>query len=182
MSGEQVAMVFAHQETYGSVDAKGSDNLDQAGDLERLFYAIKRLLPHGNAIGSYGSSTPQESIPLQTADMLAWELTKEFETVLQNPPPRPMRKSLRELLRAGGDKPLIRLFDHYHLLRTIKQSGFPDQTGTAVIDESSIPQMLRRGYAQDLLFARREYASEKNYFPKWFKEEVMKNMEEEKTE
>ena len=180
-SSERVSMVFARQETYGALEPRGPNNLDQAGDLENLFYAVKRLLPHGQAIGSYGASTPQRSIPLQAADMLAWELTKEFETILQDPPPRPMRKSLRELLRAGGNAPLIRLFDRYHLLRVVKQSGFPDQTGTEGIDESSIPQMMHRRIAQDLLFERRGYSSEPNYFPKWFKDETMRLLNEEIT-
>lgn len=174
---EKVSMVFARQTTYGAVEAKGPDNPEQSGDIEKLFYAIKKLAEHGEWIGSYGSSCPKDSIPLQAADMLAWELTKEFETILQNPPPRKMRQSLRELLRAGGSVPLVRLFDRYHLLRTVKNSGFPDQTGTEFIDERSIPQMLHRRIAQDILSSRREYDSEENYFPKWFKDEVTANMQ-----
>jgi hypothetical protein len=179
MASEKVSMVFARQETYGAVEAKGPDNPDQSGDIEKLFYAIKNLTEHGKWIGSYGSSRPQESIPLQAADMFAYELTKEFETILQDPPPRKMRHSLRELLRAGGNTPLIRLFDRYYLLRSIRDSGFPDQTGTEVIDDSSIPQMIRRRVAQDILFSRREYESEENYFPKWFEDESRRLLDEE---
>jgi hypothetical protein len=175
MNSEKVSMVFAHQKTYGALEARGPENLEQAGDLENLFYAVKRFLPHGSAIGSYGSSSPSESIPLQAADMLAWE----FETILKNPPPRKMRHSLRELLRAGGNTPLIRLFDRYYLLRSVKNSGFEDQTGTEVIDDDSIPQLMLRRVAQDVLFGRRGYESEPNYFPKWFKDESRRILEEE---
>jgi hypothetical protein len=175
---ETIAMVFARQKTYGAVDARGPKSLEQAGDLENLFYAIKRLLPHGNALGAYGSSEPKDSIPLQAADMLAYELTKELETILQNPPPRPMRKSLRELLRAGGNMPLIRLYDRLYLLKSIKQSGFHDQTGTEVLDENNWSQMLNRRVAQDILFERREYESGEHYMPKWFEAEVRRSLQE----
>jgi Protein of unknown function (DUF3800) len=164
---EKVAMVFARQEHHGAVDARGEDDLERAGNIENLFYAMKKILPIGQWMGAYGSATPQESIPLQAADMLAWELTKEFETILQNPPPRPMRISLRELLRAGGNAPLIRLHDLISLLRTVRISNFPDLTGTEVVDDDSILQMQMRRIAQDILLARREDVSHERYIPKW---------------
>lgn len=163
---EKVAMVFARQERHGAVTARGEDNPDQAGDIEKLFYVIKKNAHLGQWMGGYGSSTPQESIPLQAADMLAWELTKEFETIQIFPPPREMRLSLRELLRAGGDRPLIRLYGLLELMTTIRNSGFPDQTGTEIVDDNSLLQTRLRFITQELLLARRGSSNEK-YIPKW---------------
>jgi hypothetical protein len=127
---------------------------------------MKENTREGHWIGAYGVDTPQKSIPLQTADIFAWELTKEFETLV-NEPNRQMRLSIKELLRCGGDKPLVRLHDRLGLLRLAKNTGCPDQTGVEEVDEDSLEQIFRRHAAQEILYVRRGLQGSTLYQPDW---------------
>ena len=86
--------------------------------------------------------------------LFAYELAKEFENLLIRPKDR-MRWGLRQILRREGYAfNFIRLFDRKELLRIIKESSWPDQTGVEEITDIQV------------LSAQQEMA-------KWFKDRVV---------
>jgi len=168
---ETVDMVFAMQGEYGTLDAQGENNLDKSGTTERLFYGIKRNVPElGRYMGAYGSGEPKTTIPLQAADMLAYEMTKDYENLLRTQ--RRIRKSYQELMRCGGRRPLVKYLDRLALLRILKESGFPDEEGFEEIDDNSILQIVARHTAQNILDQRREPEAFNDSCPKWMAKEL----------
>jgi hypothetical protein len=164
-------MVFARQTDYGTVDAQGDEKPDNAGTTENLFYAIKRNLPAlGRYMGTYGSGEPDKVIFLQAADILSYEMTKEYENLLQSQ--RPIRKSFQELMRVGGRRPLMKYLDRLHLLNILKESEFPDSEGFDEIDENSVLQIFARHSAQIVLNERRESRAFNDSCPKWLLDEI----------
>ena len=132
---EKVAMVYAFNKEYGSSNAKSG--------AEALWHAIKKYVTLdcnlGSRMGSYASSTPRETLPLQAADLFAYELCHEFENRIKRPRDK-MRWGLRQILRMYQiPSPQIILFDRKELLRRILESGWEDQTG---VEEVSNAQML----------------------------------------
>jgi hypothetical protein len=100
---------------------------------------MKASTDYGKWMGAYASSTPGEMVPLQAADILAYELAKEFET-LNKKTDRPMRWPLQQLLQmVDFPNNMIRLLDRKELLRVVKEAGFSCQTAT---DEVLANQML----------------------------------------
>jgi hypothetical protein len=165
---EKISYVFAHQQTHGTLPPQAGTKIQNWGSSEKLFFAMKASKQIGHRLGAYSVSTPQESIPLQVADILAWELMKEFETVT-NCPERDMRRSLEELLKAGGERPFVRFLDRIGLLRLARDSGFPDQTGTNEVDDCNLDQLAVRFAAQALLYQRRRIKPDRLYQPAWQK-------------
>jgi hypothetical protein len=141
---ERVAMVYSYNKEFGTGRPGEVYSVDQAGRAEQLWHAMKRS--HGRhcaRMGSYGSSTPREMMPLQAADLLAYELCHEFENQLKRPD-LGMRWPLRQML--GLLKvpiPLLILYDRKELLHRVKGSHFPDQTGVEEVPESHILDSLR---------------------------------------
>lgn len=167
---EVVDMAFARQVECGTLDAHGENSPDNSGTTERLFYGIKQNLPQlGSYMGKYGSGDPAEMIPLQAADMLAYEMTKDYEGVLSQ---RPIRKSYQELMRMGGRRPLMKYLDRLDLLSILKESEFPDTDGFAEIDENSVLQIFARHSAQILINERRESGTFNYSYPKWLLAEL----------
>lgn len=115
---EKVSMCFAFQSEFGT-------------RAEELWNAIRDNVPViGPRMGRYFSSTPRQTCQLQAADLFAYELLKEFENRIRRPQDR-MRYGLRQILRMEKvPLPRIMLMDRKELLRTIKEAGFKDQTGT----------------------------------------------------
>ncbi len=78
---ERVAMVYAFNEEYGTANAQNG--------AEALWHAIKKYVTldcdMGSRMGSYASSTPGEMLPLQAADLFAYELCHEFENRIKRP-------------------------------------------------------------------------------------------------
>lgn len=168
---ETVDMVFAKHVDYGTVEPRGERNPDNSGPTEILFYSIKRNLSQlGRYMGSYGSGEPDMLVPLQAADMLAYEMTKEYNNILLSQ--RRIRKSYQELMRAGGRRPLMKYLDRLDLLFILKESGFPDTDGFNELDENSIQQVFARHSAQIVLSQRREPGAFNDSGPKWLLEEV----------
>ena len=157
---DTVAMVFARQETFGTVDA------NRGGTTEQLYDNIKRHTPFGNTMGAYASDTPQRSIPLQAADFLAYEMTKEFETLVSCPE-RKMRRSYIELLKAGGEQPLMDYVDRPGLLQIIVESKMPYAEGTEEFTGASIQQLFRMRASKDIMFMRRGMKGIRPPMPKW---------------
>jgi len=104
-------------------------------------------------MGPYASSTPTDTVPLQAADIIAYELSKDFENRIRRPNDR-MRFGLRQILRMSNiPLPMIRLFDRRELLRLIVEAGFPCQVGVEELEntqevsamESMVRWMVERG-------------------------------------
>lgn len=137
MFDEKVAMVYSYNQEYGVVDTFPY-SVNQAGTAESLWHNIKAGSPlYGKFMGAYSSSTPKETKQLQAADILAYELSKEFENRIRRPDDQ-MRFGLREILRHRHAH-MIRLLDRKELLRIVKESNFPCQAG---IEELSNNQMV----------------------------------------
>ncbi len=145
---ERVAMVYAYQEEFGAIKPKEAFSINQAGGAEQLWHAMKRMTDYGKWMGSYGSSTPIESSPLQAADLLAYELTKEFENLILRPNDK-MRWGLRQLLPLAGPAPLFSFIDRTEMLRFAKESRFADQTGVEEVGDT----FLQREFARRRMFA-----------------------------
>lgn len=128
--GEKVAMVYSYNGKFGT---------NNGGSAEQLWYAIKGAYDFRDRMGTYASSTPAEFAALQAADLFAYELCHEFENQIKRPSDG-MRYGLRRILdMVGIPLPRIILFDRKELLRLIKESHFPDQTG---IEELGVDQQL----------------------------------------
>lgn len=170
---EKVEMVFARQTDYGTVEARGEDNSDNAGTTEKLYYAIKRNLPGlGQYMGTYGSGEPDCMIQLQAADMLAYEMTQEYKNVLESQ--HSIRKSYQELLRVGGGRQLIKYLDRLALLNILKESDCPYHEGFEEIEGNNIQQIFAGNSARIVLNRRRERGAFNYSFPKWHTRELQR--------
>lgn len=138
---ERVTMVYAFNGEYGT---------NRDGGAEKLWQAIRKYVTLGcnlrDRMGSYKSSTPSDSYPLQAADLFAYELCHEFENRIKRPNDR-MRWPLRQIMRMYKiPSPQIRLLDRKELMRTIAESGWEDQTG---VEELKNDQ--RRSAQEDMM-------------------------------
>jgi len=126
---EKVAMVYSYQSEYGT---------DTRGRAEQLWYAMKKHYEHGNRMGAYASGIPGEKCALQAADLFAYELSHEFESRVKRPNDD-MRWALRQIIAMYRiPVPQIIFLDRKELLRRIKESGHPDQTGVEEIDDNQM--------------------------------------------
>jgi hypothetical protein len=141
---EKVAMVYSYNSEYGT---------NNGGRAEQLWHAIRQGWDHGNRMGSYASSTPAILSPLQAADLLAYELSHEFENRVKRPNDA-MRWPLRQIMGMYRiPSPRMTLFDRNELLRIVKESNWPDQTGVEELERpghksaqsSMIDWMVERG-------------------------------------
>ena len=71
----------------------------------------------------------------------------------------------------------LRLYDILELLRIVKISHFPDQTGTGFVDDNSFYQFEHRRATQDMLLARRGRQSDGLYCPKWLEQAIRQDCE-----
>jgi hypothetical protein len=152
LANERVSMIYSYNQEYGAIQTTPY-SADQAGNAERLWYEIKRQTDFGRWMGSYASSTPGDTIQLQAADIIAYELSKDFENRIRRPNDR-MRFGLREILRMSRiPLPMIRFFDRRELLRLIVEASFPCRIGVEELEstqevsamESMISWMVARG-------------------------------------
>jgi hypothetical protein len=141
---EKVAMIYSHHPEYGT----------DAGRAEQLWHAIKKQYEHGNRMGSYTSASPVDMSPLQAADIFAYELSHEFESRTKRPTAE-MRWGLRQIVGMYRiPSPQILFFDRKELLRRIKESHWPDQTGVQELatdqeqsaQESMMKWLIERGH------------------------------------
>ena len=140
---EKVAMVYAYQEEFGAIKPQEVYSVDQAGTAEKMWHWMKQTTDYGMWMGSYASSTPNELIPLQAADMLAYELIKEFENLLTRPNDK-MRWGLRQMLPLANHRPLFSFFDRPELLRFVKECGMPWQEGVEEVADVNIQRFFAR--------------------------------------
>lgn len=141
---EKVAMIYLHHPEYGT----------DAGRAEQLWHAIKGHYEHGNRMASYKSASPSDVSPLQAADIFAYELSHEFENRIKRPAAE-MRWGLRQIVAMYRiPSPQILFFDRKELLRRIKESRWPDQTGVQEVasnqeqsaQESMMKWLIERGH------------------------------------
>jgi hypothetical protein len=121
---------------------------------EQLWDAMKQSTwDHKSRMGRFSIASTSQAVPLQAADIFAYELSKEFESRRKRPD-ADMRWPLREILSMSSiPLPRIHFFDRKELLRIIKESGFPDQTSAEEVHdsqeqssmESMVAWMLGRG-------------------------------------
>jgi hypothetical protein len=139
---EKVAMVYAYNEEFGTQEHVG---VNMGGRAEQLWHSMRVLVTDiGPRMGSYASASPADIVPLQAADLFAYELCKEFENRIKRPNDR-MRYGLRQIVKmAGIPLPRIDLMDRLELLRTIKEAGFADQTGVEELVNYDMDAAIRR--------------------------------------
>jgi hypothetical protein len=151
-ANEKVEMVYSYNQEYGTTQTTPY-SADQAGNAERLWHEIKKQTDFGSWMGSYASRTPADTVQLQAADIIAYELSKDFENRIRRPNDR-MRFGLREILRMSHiPLPMIRFFDRRELLRLIVEASFPCRIGVEELErtqelsamESMIRWMVTRG-------------------------------------
>lgn len=125
---ETVAMVYAYQSEYGATEVKDPADERQAGSAQRLWLAMKQLTDIGQWMGSYAAALPEDSYPLQAADLFAYELTKEFENLASRPQDN-MRWALGQILawREEDGPPLIQFYDSHELLRIFLEATGMDK-------------------------------------------------------
>jgi hypothetical protein len=141
---EKVAMIYSNHPEYGT----------DAGRAEQLWHAIKKHYEHGNRMASYKSASPCDVSALQAADIFAYELSHEFENRVKRPAAE-MRWGLRQIVGMYRiPSPQILFFDRKELLRRIKESHWPDQTGVQELannqeqsaQESMMKWLIERGH------------------------------------
>ena len=135
---ERVDMVYAYNEEFGAIKPAEMYSVDHAGNAEQLWHAIKDHTDFGQRMGKYASGTPAELVQVQAADVVAYELAKEFENRI-NRPNDEMRYGLRQILRMVPIFPKFQLLDRLELLRIVKENRFACQVG---VDELEDNQML----------------------------------------
>jgi hypothetical protein len=119
---DPVAMVYAFQQEYGATPA---------GRAQQLWHIIKNSDKFQWAawMGTYASAKPKNVLPLQAADLFAYELTRELEAWTKAPTP-PMRDGLKGLLRGFKWQALIKVYTLPVILDMLWNSGaFGDTKG-----------------------------------------------------
>jgi hypothetical protein len=121
---ESVAMVYSRQESFG---------VTERGRAQKLWHLIQKESAWGQWMGSYTTSQPSDLLPLQAADLFAYELTKEFENWV-NRPKDPMRWALKQIIKHEPGVLLIKFFNHAVMLQTLVESGAITFQGYAAVD------------------------------------------------
>jgi hypothetical protein len=150
---EKVAMVYPHQTRLGAISSKPGTAPQSMGRAESLWYAIKGGNPQfGRWMGSYASGSPNELTFLQAADLIAYELTHEYENRMKRPKDD-MRWGLAQIL--PGDWPVFlhKVYGVPQLLEMFIESGVlgpHDDSRHEISIGSSMDSIANR----DLLFGR----------------------------
>jgi hypothetical protein len=149
----EIRMVYSENIEYGAVERPHAKS-KQIGDADLLWRSIKELTIFGQWMESCSFSTPIETIPLQAADLFAYELYKEFENQ-QRRPNDPMRWGLRQILSlASAEHVLIRLYDRKEMLRTIVEAGMPHQDGAEEVGNIDVQWATARKARADWITTR----------------------------
>lgn len=139
---EKVAMVYAYQEEFGATDL---------GRVQQLWHLIQKEAAWGQWMGTYSSAMPKDVLPLQAADLFAYEITHEFELWLKKPG-NGMRWPLKQIIKSQRDKSLlIKLFTFPVMIATLGESG-----ATAPDEIFSLAARMDMRLSQDVLRERAE--------------------------
>ena len=124
--GEEVHMVYAHQNEFGAINS-GSADPHQQGRAEQLWHAMKqRGTLVAGWMGTYGSKLANDVAALQAADLFAYEITKEFENSVNRPTER-MRWGLRQLIIEEKRQALIKFIGFEGLLDILMDDHLIDE-------------------------------------------------------
>jgi hypothetical protein len=127
---ETVAMVFAEQREFGATTSGSEAKERQAGAARQLWIAMKKQTSYGHWMGSFSTDSPDKVPALQAADLFAYELTKEFESLV-NRPSDDMRWALRRILNPTPEHPrhLLQFYDSHEMARMyIEATGQEEST------------------------------------------------------
>lgn len=113
---DPVSMIYAYQREYGATDA------GRAMQLWNIMKSHPEKFVWAEWMGSYTSAFPRDVLPLQAADLFAYELTREFEA-WATPSPRAMRKSLKDIVHNQKGNLLIKLYERSAMLDMLWNSG-----------------------------------------------------------
>jgi hypothetical protein len=135
---EQVAMVYAYQQDFGATPL---------GRVQQLWDLIRQEAAWGQWMGTYTSAMPKDVLPLQAADLFAYEITQEFEAWMKRPNSK-MRWPLRQILKNAKEKPLIKVFTFPVMIQSLVESGAlegnVDFTFAAYSDLANIRDALQK--------------------------------------
>jgi hypothetical protein len=135
---EQVAMVYAYQEDFGATPL---------GRVEQLWRVIKAEAVWGQWMGAYSCAVPRNVLPLQAADLFAYEITHEFESWIKRPD-RKMRWPLKQILGNAKGQLLIKLFTLPVMIQSLAESGAfeesPEFTFAAYSDLANVRAALQK--------------------------------------
>ena len=152
---ETVAMVFAEQREFGTTTSGSEAQERQAGAAQQLWIAMKKLTIYGEWMDSFSTESPDKVPALQAADLFAYELTKEFENLV-NRPDDDMRWALRRILKPTRERPrnLLQLYDSHEMLRTYIEATGQDESNNPAIQQLLTQSWLRMTAVNRLLKER----------------------------
>lgn len=135
---EQVAMVYAHQENFGATPR---------GRVEQLWHVIKAEAVWGQWMREYSCARPENELPLQAADLFAYEITHEFETWIKRPDCK-MRWPLKQVLKNAKGQLVIKVFTFPVMIQCLAESGAleerTDFTFAAYSDMADVKSVLQK--------------------------------------
>lgn len=131
---ETVSMVYAYQNEFGAITT-GAARPQNQGRAEALWHAIKQKTDFGQWMGGYSSDTPKNMLPLQAADLFAYEITHEFENQLKRPH-LGMRWPLKQILSKTKEQPLIKLFTLAVMVETLIENDIINPNSAEAVSPS----------------------------------------------
>jgi hypothetical protein len=148
---ETVAMVYAYQGEFGTTAAQSED--EQKGSAQKLWHAMKQSY-WGQRMGTYESGSPNDLYPLQAADLFAYEITKEFDNLV-NRPRDDMRYALRHILRPPTRyhrHHLIEYYDEIEMVRIFMEAT--GQDSRLDVQQLLTESWMRKLSVRQLLYQR----------------------------
>jgi hypothetical protein len=150
---ESVAMVYAHQQEYGTISSPPGSNRQNMGKAESIWYGIKEAHPAiGRWMGSYSSALAEDLNFLQATDLFAYELTHEFENRINRPDDK-MRWALAQMLPGTSRDFLHKLYGVPQLLEVMIENNallLSDDLKYGGLTNAALDKVEHR----DLLFGR----------------------------
>ncbi|WP_353062482.1 DUF3800 domain-containing protein [Tunturibacter psychrotolerans] len=150
---ETVSMVYAEQREFGATKPRDSKPNLKKGAANELWSAMKKLTVYGQWMGRFSTDSPKSCLPLQAADLFAYELVKEFQNILTKPE-NGMRWALKQILRLGGPKPLVQFYDAHEMIRIFLEATGQDHHASSVVNGLLTESWLRKIAIGDVLRAR----------------------------
>ncbi len=129
---QTVSMTFATQREFGATTPKDSDANLRKGSAHELWSAMKKLTTYGELMGDFSTAYPKDCLPLQAADLFAYELVKEYENILKG---RKMRWALKQILPLGGQQPLLRFYDRLEMVRIFLEATGQDRSANDELND-----------------------------------------------
>lgn len=148
---QTVSMIFATQREFGATTPKDTEANLRKGSAHELWSAMKTLTSYGELMGTFSTAYPKDCLPLQAADLFAYELVKEYENILKG---RKMRWALKQILPLAGQQPLLRLYDTPEMLRIYLEATGQDQHPSDKVNDFLTASWLQKIALRDVMFSR----------------------------